>query len=103
MRLISKVIPVLNPSHHFQRFIHVESPQRNSDDRPIILQFHTSARTGDQDKDESQGGRQDIGYGLDPVEEKGNVSGGISIEVRKKAAGLQNNTFFRREYPRKHR
>jgi hypothetical protein len=27
MRLISKVIPVLNPSHHFQRFIHVESPQ----------------------------------------------------------------------------
>jgi hypothetical protein len=27
MRLISKVIPVLNPSHHFQRFIHVERSQ----------------------------------------------------------------------------
>jgi len=27
MRLISKVISVLNPSHHFQRFIHVESSQ----------------------------------------------------------------------------
>jgi hypothetical protein len=27
MRLISKVIPILNPSHQFQSFVHVESPQ----------------------------------------------------------------------------
>jgi len=27
MRLISKVIPVLNPPHQFQRLIHIESPQ----------------------------------------------------------------------------